>query len=102
MIAGNHDSAARLDSVAGLLGWVGIQVVAQPSGDPLAMVREVATKSGERLRVGALPYLSERRLVKAVDVLGGDLGAQRQKYRENMGFFCASWAGASSRGPSIC
>ena len=87
VIAGNHDSAARLDSVAGLLGWVGIQVVAQPSGDPLAMVREVATKSGERLRVGALPYLSERRLVKAVDVLGGDLGAQRQKYRENMGFF---------------
>ena len=86
-IAGNHDSAARLDSVAGLLGWVGIQVVAHPTADPLGMVREVATKSGERLRVGALPYLSERRLVKAMDLMGVDTGAQRQKFQENMGFF---------------
>ena len=31
VIAGNHDSAARLASVAGLLGWVGIQAVAQPT-----------------------------------------------------------------------
>lgn len=87
VIAGNHDSAARLESVAGLLGWVGVQVVAQPQGNPQAMVREVQTKSGERLRVGALPYLSERRLVKAADLAGVDLGAQRQKYREGMGFF---------------
>ncbi|WP_092264137.1 exonuclease SbcCD subunit D [Deinococcus reticulitermitis] len=87
VIAGNHDSAARLDSVAGLLGWVGIQVVAQPGAEIRELVREVQTRSGERLRVGALPYLSERRLIKAVDLLGGDVGAQRQKYRENMGFF---------------
>ncbi|WP_022799645.1 exonuclease SbcCD subunit D [Deinococcus ficus] len=87
VIAGNHDSAARLDSVTGLLGWVGIQVVAQPTGNPVQMVRHVDTKSGETLTVGALPYLSERRLVKAADLLGGDVGAWRQKYREGMGFF---------------
>ncbi|RJF73488.1 exonuclease SbcCD subunit D [Deinococcus cavernae] len=86
-IAGNHDSAARLDSVAGLLGWVGIQVVAQPTPNPVEMVRHVSTRSGETLTVGALPYLSERRLVKAADLLGGDTGTWRQKYREGMGFF---------------
>ncbi|GAA5502659.1 nuclease SbcCD subunit D [Deinococcus xinjiangensis] len=86
-IAGNHDSAARLDSVAGLLGWIGIQMVAQPSANPVEMVRQVQTRGGELLTVGALPYLSERRLVKAADLLGGDTGAWRQKYREGMGFF---------------
>ncbi|ACO46586.1 exonuclease SbcCD subunit D [Deinococcus deserti] len=87
VIAGNHDSAARLDSVTGLLGWVGIQAVAQPTANPVQMVRHVETRSGETLTVGALPYLSERRLVKAADLLGGDTGAWRQKYREGMGFF---------------
>lgn len=87
VITGNHDSAARLDSVTGLLGWVGVQVVAQPLANPLDMVRHIETKSGETLTVGALPYLSERRLVKAADVLAADTGAWRQKYREGMGFF---------------
>lgn len=87
VIAGNHDSAARLASVAGLLGWVGIQAVAQPTANPVDMVRSVQTRGGEILTVGALPFLSERRLVKAADLLGGDTGAWRQKYREGMGFF---------------
>ncbi|MFC4637387.1 metallophosphoesterase family protein [Deinococcus hohokamensis] len=87
VIAGNHDSAARLDSVTGLLGWVGVQVVAQPGTNPVQMVRHLETRSGEHLTVGALPYLSERRLVKSADLLGGDTGAWRQKYREGMGFF---------------
>lgn len=87
VIAGNHDSAARLASVTGLLGWVGVQVVAQPTANPADMIRTVETRGGERLVVGALPYLSERRLVKAADLLGGDTGAWRQKYREGMGFF---------------
>ncbi|PTA67886.1 metallophosphoesterase family protein [Deinococcus arcticus] len=87
VIAGNHDSAARLQSVTGLLGWVGVQVVAQPSANAAEMVRTVQTKAGETLVVGALPHLSERRLVKAADLMGGDTGTWRQKYREGMGFF---------------
>ena len=51
------------------------------------MLRFVETKGGEKLVVGALPYLSERRLVKAADVLGADVGSWRQKYREGMNFF---------------
>lgn len=87
VIAGNHDSASRLGGLSGLLGWVGVQVVAQPTADPRQMLRFVETKSGEKLVVGALPYLSERRLVKAADVLGADVGSWRQKYREGMNFF---------------
>ncbi|GAA5512042.1 hypothetical protein Dcar01_00756 [Deinococcus carri] len=99
-IAGNHDSAARLHSLAGLLGWVGVQLVAQPAAHPLDMIRTVETRGGEKLTVGALPFLSERRLVKAADVLGGDVGAWRQKYREGMGFFLRRLA-EGFRGDSV-
>ncbi len=87
VIAGNHDSATRLGGLAGLLGWVGVQLVAQPTAEPRQMVRRLETKSGEKLVLGALPYLSERRLVKAADVLGAEVGVWRQKYREGMNFF---------------
>ncbi|MEW6421272.1 MAG: exonuclease SbcCD subunit D [Deinococcota bacterium] len=99
-IAGNHDSAARLHSLAGLLGWVGVQLVAQPTANPLDMIRMVETRKGERLTVGALPFLSERRLVKAADLLGGEVGAWRQKYREGMGFFLRRLA-EGFRGDSV-
>ncbi|MBI0444410.1 exonuclease SbcCD subunit D [Deinococcus sp. DB0503] len=99
-IAGNHDSAARLHSLAGLLGWVGVQLVAQPTANPLDMIRTVETRQGERLTVGALPFLSERRLVKAADLMGGEVGAWRQKYREGMGFFLRKLA-EGFRGDSV-
>lgn len=48
VIAGNHDSAARLHGLAGLLGWVGVQLVAQPTANPLDMIRTVETKGARR------------------------------------------------------
>ncbi|GHF96278.1 nuclease SbcCD subunit D [Deinococcus piscis] len=86
-IAGNHDSAARLASVTELLGWVGVQLVAEVTADPAALIRHVPTRSGETLTVGALPYLSERRLIRGADLLGGDVSEWRQKYRQGMDFF---------------
>ncbi|MDO4263298.1 MAG: exonuclease SbcCD subunit D [Deinococcus sp.] len=86
-IAGNHDSAARLASVTGLLGWVGVQLVAEVTADPAALIRHVPTRSGETLTVGALPYLSERRLIRGADLLGGEVSGWRQKYRQGMDFF---------------
>ncbi|SMB92262.1 metallophosphoesterase family protein [Deinococcus hopiensis] len=100
VIAGNHDSAARLQGFAGLLGWVGVQLVAQPTTNPLDLIRTVETRGGETLTVGALPFLSERRLVKAADVMGGDVGSWRQKYREGMGFFLRKLA-EGFRGGSV-
>ena len=86
-IAGNHDSAARLASVTGLLGWVGVQLVAEVTADPAALVRHIPTRCGETLTVGALPYLSERRLIRGADLLGGEVSGWRQKYRQGRDFF---------------
>lgn len=82
-ISGNHDSAERLRSWESLLQLASVHMVT----DPRNMIRRLETKSGERLVIGALPHLSERRLVKVADLLEGDTGTWRQKYREGMSFF---------------
>lgn len=91
--AGNHDSATRLSALRELLGWVGVQVSAEVTPDAAGMVRGVKTAGGTELVVGALPYLSERRLVQARHVLQGDVGSWRQRYREGMAHFLSQLAG---------
>ena len=98
VIAGNHDSANRLAGLAPLLTHVGAHLVAQVSPRPEDMLREVTAKDGTTLKVGALPYLSERRLIKAADLLGGELGQWRQRYRDGMGFFLKQLANGFSAG----
>ena len=85
VIAGNHDSASRLSGLSGLLGWVGVQMVAELPSDLTQLTRTIETRGGERLVVGAIPFLSERRLLRAADLLGQDVGAWRQKFRDGMG-----------------
>lgn len=87
-IAGNHDSARRLSSLSGLLGWVGASVVAEVDPkSPLNAVKTLYARDGTPLKIAALPYLSERRLIKHVDLLGGDVSEWRLKYQEGMRFF---------------
>jgi len=85
VIAGNHDSATRLSGLSGLLGWVGVQMVAELPSNLSQLTRTVETRGGETLVVGAVPFLSERRLLRAADLLGQDVGAWRQKFRDGMG-----------------
>jgi DNA repair protein SbcD/Mre11 len=85
VIAGNHDSAHRLESVAGLLSRVRAHVLGQVRADLQAVRLEL--EAGP-LVVAGLPFLSERRLIKAADLLQApDIGEWRQKYRDGMRFF---------------
>jgi DNA repair protein SbcD/Mre11 len=87
VIAGNHDSGLRFEGLAGLFARIGTHVrgVVRPQ-DAGVIELEVGH---ERLIVAAMPFLSERRLVKAASILedAGDVGAWRQKYRQGMAFF---------------
>lgn len=83
IIAGNHDSPQRLDAVASLLGLAGVHAVGafRPAGAGGAFELNVG---GERVRVAALPFLSERRMIGAADLIEGDHAAQQGSYRETM------------------
>jgi DNA repair protein SbcD/Mre11 len=85
VIAGNHDSPQRLESVAGLLAKVKAKVLGVVRPDLQAAELELGAG---RLVVAGLPFLSERRLIKAADLLAApDVGEWRQKYRDGMRFF---------------
>ncbi|MEY4531915.1 MAG: hypothetical protein RLZZ156_2638 [Deinococcota bacterium] len=85
VIAGNHDSPQRLESVAGLLSRVKVSLLGTVRPDLKAVTLEL---NAGKLVVAGLPFLSERRLVKAADLLKApDVGEWRQKYRDGMRFF---------------
>jgi DNA repair protein SbcD/Mre11 len=86
VIAGNHDSPRRLDSVAGLLERVNVTVLGEVKSTLKPVILHLPAG---KLIVGGLPFLSERRLVKAADIVDStlDTGLWKQKFREGMQFF---------------
>jgi len=83
VIAGNHDSPARLDAVSKVLELAKVRTVGsfRPAGQ--GGLVELELPAGH-LKVAALPFLSERRMIDADALLHKDLGAQRDSYREVM------------------
>ena len=83
VIAGDHDSPARLDAVSRVLGLAGVRVVGTPKVAGQGGVFELDI-GGERARIAALPFISERRLVRVEQLLVGDTGQQREGYQQGM------------------
>lgn len=80
VVAGNHDNAARLAAVAPLLERGGdIHVAAQPTPREDGGTVRVDTGAGEA-RIALLPWVSQRGIVKAVDLLEGDQREHATKY----------------------
>lgn len=66
VIAGNHDSPQRFDSRAGLFSIAGVYVAGRASKD--AVFRPIV-RSGAEVIVGALPFLSEKSVIKGIDYM---------------------------------
>lgn len=83
VIAGNHDSPARFDAVSKVLELAKVRTVGsfRPAGQ--GGLVELELEAGH-LKVAALPFLSERRMIDAQSLLTKDLGAQRDSYRDVM------------------
>ena len=81
VIAGNHDSAFRIDGVSRLLSHVGVHALGRPRKANQGGVIQLDTPSG-KLSVAAMPFASERRLLKAEDLWDKDDLEQRQHYKQ--------------------
>jgi len=83
VIAGNHDSPSRLDASSGLLKLAGVYAFGEPRvvGQGGTFVLE---RNGETAQIAALPFISERRIVKVAELLEGDPGAWRERYQAGM------------------
>jgi exonuclease SbcD len=69
MVAGNHDSSRRLEAVAPLLELGRVHVVAKPTKPDDGGVVRIKTASGATARVAMLPFVTQRGIVSASDLM---------------------------------
>ncbi len=69
-IAGNHDNANLIDSVyRPVLGELGLHLLGTPKAPDSGGTISLTTRAGERARVAAMPFLSQRYAVRAAELL---------------------------------
>ncbi len=81
IVAGNHDSAARLDAVSPLLRMGRVSVVGAPAKPGEGGVIHLE-ESG--VKAAMLPFVSQRGIVKVEDMMGSDPDQHAGKYSDRM------------------
>ncbi len=81
VVGGNHDSAARLEAVKPLLDLGRITVVARPSRPADGGVAIIESLG---LKVACLPFVSQRGIVKAAEIMDLDPDQHAQGYEERL------------------
>lgn len=80
VIAGNHDHPRRLEAVRPLLHLTRVHAGAWLARPDDGGVIDLTTRSGEVARVALLPFLSQRTIVKADDVMALDADEHAASY----------------------
>jgi exonuclease SbcD len=84
MIAGNHDSATRMDAIAGILRMVGVHSIGTPPDRAAETVLRVASRDKrEMATVAALPWVPERFALR-FETLAEGIDPARVEYRAVM------------------
>ncbi|MDZ8096988.1 MULTISPECIES: exonuclease SbcCD subunit D [unclassified Nostoc] len=91
-IAGNHDSASRFDGIANLLSLAGVQILGKPRRVNQGGLITQETLNG-KLRVAAMPFASERRLLTVENLWTMDELQQIQHYRDRVDYLLKNLAG---------
>jgi exonuclease SbcD len=84
VIGGNHDNQRRLEAVQPLLALTKVHVTPSVVAPDAGGVLELALKSGERARVAMLPFVSQRGIVHADDLMGADADDHSMNYAERL------------------
>ncbi len=83
VIAGNHDSGARLDAWGQLAELVGVHAVGRPRHPSDGGVIELVTRDGEPAVIGAIPFAAPRTLVTALQLVTDQTTAM-QRYADGL------------------
>ena len=82
LVAGNHDNPRRIEAIRPLLGRVGIHAVGLPRRRDEGGMLKLETRSGEKVCAALIPFLSQRGIVKADDLMESEPGDHVQKYAD--------------------
>ena len=100
VLAGNHDSDRRLQAVQPLLE-LGAVITRPMFTEPEAAMVELPSRDGrETMLVAPLPFLSQRWIVKASELMGGDAATAVQLYEERYRQLC-KWMCAPFRADTV-
>jgi len=81
VVAGNHDNPGRLDAVAPLLERAGVTVVGVPRSPEDGGVVHMPDLG---VKVGLLPFVSQRGIVRAEEIMSSDPDEHAGQYEERM------------------
>ncbi len=81
-LAGNHDSGEWIEGAAGFCSLLGIHMIGRPVGAKDGGLIQIRTRSGELLRVAAVPFVSERWLLDHDEIWERDPSEQSGVFRE--------------------
>lgn len=84
-VAGNHDNERRLQAVEPLFALGRVEVRPLFAGPEAGGVAEVEGRGGERARVALLPFLSQRYVVRADDLMGSEAAEHQGTYAQRVG-----------------
>ncbi len=82
LVAGNHDNPRRIEAIRPLLGRVGIHAAGQLRRRDEGGLLKVETRSGERACIALMPFMSQRGIVKADDLMASEASDHVQKYAD--------------------
>ena len=83
-LAGNHDHPARFDAARGVAGHAGITLVGRARRPDDGGLLEFRARSGERIQVAAVPFCSQRHVVKTAHLMGFDAAENALVYAQWM------------------
>ncbi|MFI7214790.1 exonuclease SbcCD subunit D [Micromonospora maritima] len=84
-IGGNHDNGAALDALRPWADAAGITLRGSVRENPAEHVVDGVTRDGERWQVAALPFLSQRYAVRAVEMYTLTPAEANQTYADHLG-----------------
>ena len=84
MVAGNHENPRRLEAVAPLLELGRVVVGAAVRRPTEGGVIRITTAAGETARIALVPFLSQRNIVSAGDLMEFDADQHRGLYAERL------------------
>ena len=85
VITGNHDSGRKLQAVAPVFSAAGrVHVLAQPARPDDGGILSLRTQPGEDVRLAMLPFVSQRGIVRAKDLMDSQAYEHAQAYAERM------------------
>jgi len=92
VISGNHDNGPMLEALSPLAAAAGVHVLGRPKAPGDGGLRSIETKAGGRAQLVCLPFLSQRFVVRAAELMAQDAaqnaGTYAERYRAVMAALC--------------